>query len=104
MWDKRMQTGRLRKRFDDCFVGLTFPRAPVTHLIIIHYFESPATTFGLVKATRLTAKLDYDGLNGYRFLPLLMRAMKKLYRFFKPVQPNGDIKSTSITFCCVFLI
>lgn len=40
--------------FDDCFVDLSFPRAPVTIFIIIHSFESPATTFGLVKATRLT--------------------------------------------------
>lgn len=36
------------KRFDDCFVGVSFPRAPVTFLFVIHYFESPATTFRLV--------------------------------------------------------
>mgnify|MGYP001648882139 FL=1 len=42
-------------RFDECFVGLSFPQAPFTLLVIIHYFESPATTFGLVKSTRLTA-------------------------------------------------
>ena len=42
------------------FVGLSFPRAPVTLLIIIRYLESPATTFGLVKATRLTANSGYD--------------------------------------------
>ena len=35
----------LRTRFDDCFVGLSFPQAPVTLLIILLYFESPATTF-----------------------------------------------------------
>ena len=45
----------LRMRFDECFVGLSFPQVPFTLLIIIRYFESPATTFGLVKATRLTA-------------------------------------------------
>ena len=39
----------------DCFVGVTFPQAPVTLLIIIRYFESPASTFRLVKATRLGA-------------------------------------------------
>ena len=47
--------GVLRGRFDDCFVGLSFPQAPVTFFIIILYFESPATTFDFVKATRLTA-------------------------------------------------
>ena len=30
------------------FVGLSFPLAPVTLLIIIRYLESPATTFRLV--------------------------------------------------------
>jgi hypothetical protein len=42
-------------RFDECFVGLSFPRAPVTLLIIIRYLESPATTFGLVNHIRLAA-------------------------------------------------
>lgn len=37
------------------FVGLSFPRAPVTLLIIIRYLESPATTFGLVNHIRLAA-------------------------------------------------
>ena len=37
----------LRARFADCFVGLSFPQVPV--FIILSYFESPATTFGLVK-------------------------------------------------------
>ena len=46
---------RLRKRFDDCFVDLSFPQAPVTFFIILLFLESPAPTFGLVKATRLTA-------------------------------------------------
>ena len=50
----------LRKLFDDCFVDLSFPRVPVTPPIIMLCFESPATTFGLVKATRLTAYLCYD--------------------------------------------
>lgn len=47
------------KRFDDCFVGVTFPQVPVTLFIILSYFESPATTFGLVKANRFTADLGY---------------------------------------------
>ena len=55
-----MLPGSLTKRFDDCFVGVSFPRTPVTFLFIIHYFESPATTFRLVKSTRLTANSDYD--------------------------------------------
>lgn len=37
------------------FVGLSFPRAPVTLFIIIRYLESPATTFGLVNHIRLAA-------------------------------------------------
>lgn len=37
------------------FVGLSFPWAPVTLLIIIRYLESPATTFGLVNYIRLAA-------------------------------------------------
>ena len=37
------------------FVSLSFPQAPVTLFIILHYFESPATTFGFVKAIRLRA-------------------------------------------------
>ena len=37
----------------DGFVDLSFPQVPVTFLIIIRYFESPATTFGLVKHIRL---------------------------------------------------
>jgi hypothetical protein len=37
------------------FVGLSFPLAPVTLLIIIRYLESPATTFGLVNHIRLAA-------------------------------------------------
>ena len=49
----------LRARFSDCFVGLSFPQVPFTLLIIIRYFESPATTFGLVKANRFTADLGY---------------------------------------------
>ena len=48
------------KRFDDCFVGVTFPQVPVTVFIIILCFESPATTFCFVKSTRLTANSDYD--------------------------------------------
>ena len=44
----------------EVFVGLSFPLAPVTLLIIIRYLESPATTFRLVKSTRLTANSDYD--------------------------------------------
>ena len=59
-WREDVHVGRLRGRIDDCFVGLSFPRAPVTLLIIIGCFESPATTFGLVKATRLTASLGYE--------------------------------------------
>ena len=50
----------LRKLFDDCFVDLSFSRVPVTPPIIMLCFESPATTFGLVKVTRLTAYLCYD--------------------------------------------
>ena len=46
--------------FDEVFVGVSFPRAPVTFLFVIHYFESPATTFRLVKSTRLTANLGYN--------------------------------------------
>ena len=45
--------------FDEVFVGVSFPRAPVTLSIIIYCFESPATTFRLVKATRLIANPDY---------------------------------------------
>ena len=47
----------LRARFADCFVGLSFPQVPV--FIILSYFESPATTFGLVKSNRFTADLGY---------------------------------------------
>ena len=50
-------------RFDDCFVGVTFPQVPVTQLIIIRCFESPATTFHLVKSIRLTANLSYESPN-----------------------------------------
>ena len=48
------------------FVGLSFPRAPVTLLIIIRYLESPATTFGLVNHIRLSHHLRYEfrPLNG----------------------------------------
>ena len=46
--------------FDEVFVGVSFPRVPVTPPIIMLCFESPATTFGLVKVTRLTAYLCYD--------------------------------------------
>lgn len=49
----------LRARFADCFVGLSFPQVTVTLFIILSYFESPATTFGLVKANRFTADLGY---------------------------------------------
>ena len=55
-----MLPGSLTKRFDDCFVGVSLPRAPVKILLVINYFESPATTFRLVKATRLTAILGYN--------------------------------------------
>ena len=48
------------KRFDDCFVGVTFPQVPVTLFIMLICFESPATTFRLVKATRLTTNLCYE--------------------------------------------
>ena len=51
---------RLRKRFDDCFVDLSFPQAPVMFFIILLFLESPATTFGLVKSTRLTANLGHE--------------------------------------------
>ena len=65
-----MFTGEVcEKRFDDCFVGLSFPRVPVTLHSIMHYFESPATTFGLVKATRLTTNLGYDYLLRLGALP-----------------------------------
>ena len=37
------------------FVSLSFPQAPVTLFIILCYFESPASTFGFVKAIRLRA-------------------------------------------------
>ena len=36
---------------------------------VSRYFESPATTFGLVKATRLTANLGYDYLLRLGALP-----------------------------------
>ena len=42
------------------FVGFSFPQVPVMLLIFLLYFESPATTFRLVKSTRLTANSDYD--------------------------------------------
>ena len=41
--------------FDEVFVGVSFPRVPVTLSIIIYCFESPATTFGLVNHIRLAA-------------------------------------------------
>ena len=55
----------LRARFADCFVGLSFPQVPV--FIILSYFESPATTFGLVKSNRFTADLGYN-ITSERFL------------------------------------
>ena len=54
------QPGNLLKRFNDCFVGVTFPQAPITLFIIIMCFESPATTFHLVKAIRFTANIGYE--------------------------------------------
>lgn len=57
----------LRARFADCFVGLSFPQVTVTLFIILSYFESPATTFGLVKANRFTADLGYN-ITSERFL------------------------------------
>ena len=54
------RVGKLRKRFDDCFVGLSFPQDPTTHFLRKFILTRPATTFGLVKATRLTANLGYE--------------------------------------------
>ena len=47
-------------RIDDCFVGLSFPQDPTTHFQRKFILTRPATTFGLVKATRLTASLGYE--------------------------------------------
>ena len=35
-------------------------QAPFMFFLVIHYFERPASSVRLVKATRLTANLGYD--------------------------------------------
>ena len=55
------------------FVGLSFPRTPVTLFIIIRYLESPATTFGLVNHIRLAA--IYTTIVKILVLHLLLRYM-----------------------------
>ena len=45
------------------FVGVSFPQAPVTLFIILLYFESPATTFRLVKLSPLLPEEGYESRN-----------------------------------------
>ena len=69
--------GRLRKRFDDCFVGVTVQQDPTTYFLRKFTLTRPASTFRLVKATRLTAILGIWRGNPRPFYDRVVHVMKR---------------------------